>query len=815
MVNFENMITIWANLEFHKNGKKKKADNTTFPKGWNKTKISLYDDRYTKYRAVLTGRINNIIVVDFDTPKNNELDGIKFYHDNYDLFKDTFIEKSISGKGFHVYYKYNPLLKSMTRINGDNGLSIDILNEKGNNTSNMCIIGTPLNDNEIQDMPEEVITLFGFNINNTNDTNDTNEIEDNIETFNFEYEDLEKVKSLVEILTIKESDNRTSWINIGLCLFNILEDKKEAFNIWDRFSRLSKKYNASEIQEQWNSFKVNNKTIRSLKYYCKEYKIKFNLWKDEYNTKDKDLDINKIILKHNVNANLSCLLVSDYCDLDIAEWFLHEYENKFIYYDSKLYAYNDKYWEKHNGKTVIFNIISELFNKLKPIYDDIFNELKNDLNISSGVGKMWENSFKSCKKALKSNSNCNSVNEFISNRITKNEDLFDLNENLLCFTNGTYDLDLGIFRESNSLDYITLCTQYDYNESSQFEKDMVFEYLNKIMSDSKKLDILLLALASGLRGITMEKLFILTGSGRNSKDTLITYIMKAVLGNYYYLGNTSCITNIIKEGPNPALANLENKRFVVFNEPSEGQTIKISTIKYITGGNNINARGLYSSKTDISICPSMFLMCNDIPKLDTVDDAIKERLVIISFDSLFREADYFVENEVEVGKNDIFMADDSVKHKDFLSKIKLPFMNILLNYFKIFKNNGFKLGTLPDSIKNQNSKYLINSDEFTSWLNSSYIKTNDKNDIIKLKDIYNNYKQSDLYENLNKKEKRETNYSYLQEKIKKNPNLRIFYHLRKKINNITYDNILTNYKINDEDKENDCDESNYDHLRFS
>lgn len=812
MSQFDNMITIWANLKFHKNGKKMKADNKTFPKGWNKTQKSIIRDDI-KYKAVLTGRINNIIVIDFDVPKNNELDGIQFYHDNYELFKNTFIEKSISGKGYHVYYKYNPLFKSKNRINGDNGLSIDILNERGNNMPNMCIFGTPINNNEIQEMPEEVIKLFDIKseMKSKNNANNNN-LETEIEDLEKEYEDLEKVKGLINILTINESDNRDSWITIGMCLFNILEDKKEAFNIWDKFSRLSKKYNASDIQEQWNSFKDNKKTIKSLFYYCKNYKIKFNLWKKTY-LNQKELDLTKIYEENNFQEHTIKLLNSEYFDLDISEWFLKEYENQFIYYDNKIYAYNGKFWEKHSDKSIIFNIIGNLYNKLAPVYEKLIKDI--DVEYEQGHSTVKEylaNCLKLCKKKLKTTAGINSTNEFIINQITKNDNLFDLNENLLCFTNGTYDLDSGIFRESNPLDYITLCTQYDYYKSTQVEIDFVFEYLNKIMSCSKKRDILLLALASGLRGITMEKFFILTGAGRNSKDTLITYIMQNVLGTYYYLGNTGCITNIIKEGVNVALANLENKRFVVFNEPSEKETIKISTVKQLSGVNRINTRGLYSSKTDIAICPSMFLMCNDIPKLDTVDEAIKERLVIISFNSLFREADYFVENDVEVGKNDIFLADDSVKDKNFISKMKMPFMNILLDYFKILKNNGFKLGTLPDSIKNENKKYLINSDEFTSWLNSCYIKTNDKNDILKLKDIYKNYKQSDLYDNLNKNIKRETNFDYLKEKIKKNPNLRILYHERKQINGKDYRNILTNYKIN---TDNDEDYDDLDDLKFT
>ena len=800
---FANMITIPANLTFDKNGKKKTSKNT-FPTGWKKTKQSIVNDT-VKHKAVLTGKINNITVIDFDTPKDNELDAIEFFHSNYDLFKQTFIEQSVSGKGFHVYYKYNPLLKSITRAHGANGLSIDILGDDGNKNPNCCILGKPINNVEIIEMPQEVIDLLTNgkklnvedvegedvedNVDNVDNVEDVEDVEE------VELEDLEKVKSLVEILTVKESDDRTIWISIGRCLYNILEDKKEAFNIWDKFSRLSNKYDASEINEEWESFRPSKMSIGTIIYHCKKYKIKFNLWKKE-NKKGKKIDLSAVYKKHNAGKNIFTLTNSEYTDLDIAEWFISEYKDQFIYYDNKLFVYNGKVWEKHNDKTNIFNILSTLYQKLKPIYEDLQIEINKVDDVDDTISAFVSACEKNCKRALSTTSGCNSARDFIINRITTNTNLFDLNENLVCFSNGTYDLDLGVFRESSPLDYSTLSTHYDYHISSAQDKAMVFEYLNKIMSCPQKLNTLLLALCSGLRGVTFEKFIVLTGEGRNSKDTLITYIMKAVLGNYYYLGNTASITNIIKEGVSVGLSNLENKRFVVFNEPAKNETIKISTVKYISGTDCLNTRGLYSSKTDIPICPSMFMLCNDIPKLDHVDNAIKDRLVIISFDSLFKEADYFVEHDIEVGHNNIYLGDDSVKHKGFLSKMKLPFMNILLEYFKIFKGNGFKLGTLPDSIKNENNKYLINSDEFTCWLNSSYVKTKSKENIMKLKDLYKDYKSSDLYDNLTKKEKRECNYDVFQAKIKKNPNLRAFYHERKTVNGKDYRNILTNYTHN-------------------
>ena len=106
---------------------------------------------------------------------------------------------------------------------------------------------------------------------------------------------------------------------------------------------------------------------------------------------------------------------------------------------------------------------------------------------------------------------------------------------------------------------------------------------------------------------------------------------------------------------------------------------------------------------------------------------------------------------------------------------------------------------------------MITYDEFSSWLNDNYEKTNDKTDIIEVKDLFNNYKRSDLYENLIKKEKRNNNLSNFKDKLMKNPNLRLYYHERKKINNKDYRHILTNYKFKDDD---DDDDDN-DNLQFS
>ena len=72
-----------------------------------------------KVKCVLTGKINNIKVFDFDEP-NNEYHG---FIGKYPDFKDAFTIKT--SKGFHVYTKYNPDFITTTNTK----LGIDVRND--------------------------------------------------------------------------------------------------------------------------------------------------------------------------------------------------------------------------------------------------------------------------------------------------------------------------------------------------------------------------------------------------------------------------------------------------------------------------------------------------------------------------------------------------------------------------------------------------------------------------------------------------------------------------------------------------------------
>ena len=89
--------------------------------------------------------------------------------------------------------------------------------------------------------------------------------------------------------------------------------------------------------------------------------------------------------------------------------------------------------------------------------------------------------------------------------------------------------------------------------------------------------------------------------------------MKAI-GQYGYKIPSSTLLAPIKDGGNPQIANLDKKRFALAQEPDKNKAICSSTMKELTGDDNINTRKLYSEECEVKLTLSLFLECNELPK---------------------------------------------------------------------------------------------------------------------------------------------------------------------------------------------------------
>jgi phage/plasmid-associated DNA primase len=328
--------------------------------------------------------------------------------------------------------------------------------------------------------------------------------------------------------------------------------------------------------------------------------------------------------------------------------------------------------------------------------------------------------------------------------------------------------------------------------------------------EEKKLFLILLSLT--LVGKTIEKFIIMTGGGRNGKGVINEFNMK-MLGNYGYTCANAVLLSPIKDGANQSIRNMNNKRGIVYREPDSGTYSKINscTVKELTGGSEINARGLFASDTKTNLKGTHFLECNTKPDMSgDIDDAIIMRLIIIEFISTFTG------NKDDVNEtNNIYLGDDNLKESWWQEQHRCALFEILIDYWKMIKDDMNIEKFIPLNVKDRVKTYMSKSNKLMNWFNNNYEQVDDDKQVIVLRDVYQSYKDSEDFINLNKEERRKTTEKYVIEFFEKNPFTRKCFHLRDRRANIqeTFKksevrNILRSFKIRTPEEAEDPENCN-------
>lgn len=307
----------------------------------------------------------------------------------------------------------------------------------------------------------------------------------------------------------------------------------------------------------------------------------------------------------------------------------------------------------------------------------------------------------------------------------------DGNPYLLGFKNGVYDLKNNIFRKGDSNDYLTLSTGYDYIDyQDSVEVREIYEFLSKIVPNKKVLEYLLKVLGRSLLGINDEKFYIFTGlSGANGKSTLINFL-EYTLGDYMTAADVSLLTNnrALSSSASPDVIRLKGRRLVSFAEPEYGDNLKAGIIKAFSGGDSIIARELYKAPVSFKLQASMFMCCNDLPSINSVDGGATRRLRIIEFKSRFCD---------NPTKPNEFKIDPTIKEK--IKGWRPYFMSILIHYYKLYQEEFDKYGKIdePEDVKIATNKYKADNDKFDEYISESIEE--DTSSFETLKNIYNNF----------------------------------------------------------------------------
>lgn len=446
--------------------------------------------------------------------------------------------------------------------------------------------------------------------------------------------------------------------------------------------------------------------------------------------------------------------------------------DKFIYYDSKMYYFNGVYWEYDHNMIYIYNFIDKQFyGKLLHYYckhremivkqhslkDESKDELKTKLQPLEIFHKQISH--------LRQNKYRKTLTDDICNKLYDKTIVYNAKPNLFAFNNKIFDLANDSFIDPNPYDYISITCGYDYDDNYDINK--VKEYdtlLDTIFPNKDNKNYYLECLSTGLTGYQIENLFIATGQGGNGKGVINSQMLKTT-GNYGYKLSSSVLLNEIKEGANPQIANLHQKRFALSTEPSDKKIMCSSTLKELTGDKTINTRMAYSNNCVVLLCLSLFLECNSLPKMDEVNDAVERRIRTIPFVSSFKSPEDY---ERTLDKKNVFIGNPRYKTDEFIEEHKQALFHILTPLCKKFIEKGLVLSSMPSECKSASIDYLAQSDHIYEWVCEKYEKTDALDDFIYVKDMYEMFKGSSYFENLSKADKRKFTQKSFIENIKCN-----------------------------------------------
>lgn len=306
----------------------------------------------------------------------------------------------------------------------------------------------------------------------------------------------------------------------------------------------------------------------------------------------------------------------------------------------------------------------------------------------------------------------------------------DANPYLLGFKDGVYDFEKeGVFRKGKHDDYLTFSTGYEFTEYDPncTEVKDIYEFLGKIIPNKKVLEYLLKILGRSLIGIPDEHFYIFTGSGANGKSTLFNFLEDA-LGDYNTAVDVSLLTNnrALSSAASPDVIRTKGRRQLSFSEPEYGQSIKTGLMKALTGGDSIISRELYKAPISFKLQASLFLACNDLPNLSSIDGGTLRRVRVIEFKSKFCD---------NPKKTNEFHIDPDVKQKQRMWR---PFfMSILIHYYYLYQKELKETGKIeePEEVRFATNKYKNDNDKFNDFFEDC-VTYKDNYDILNIKTIY-------------------------------------------------------------------------------
>lgn len=520
---------------------------------------------------------------------------------------------------------------------------------------------------------------------------------------------------------------------------------------WSALSSLSVKADAEEL---WDNFEKRPKrdiSIRTIDSIAKKYKPKaYSDWRIKFevsticNSETNDA-IKMLLSSFNPKSpNRVC-----FTDSVFGQLFKALYGDKFVYCRDVIYHFNGVYWEADNKKhtniqlfintTFIADLKQWIRGKIS--YYNALNsedaETETDENQNNAKYLIfWTRLNLYVTEYLQTQKATEQLIKMVCSKICNQDQQWDLNPYMFVFKNCVFDLKEGKVTTPNPSDFMTTCCNWDYDTNYKCD-DKLEKLIQSIQPVEEVRNYLLSAYATGMVGVQNRNVYIFTGTGGNGKSVL-DELLFAMLGSYSYTLPKTFLTQPFKDGANPEVINLHNKRAVLVSEPDDKKTIVCSSLKAMSGDAKISSRRLYGEMETINIVATNFIECNTAPDLDEMNDAMTDRLGegVINFNSKFVKKSVWdsASDEERVGWAGV--QDVYFKSPEFQLAYRQNLFDILLKYVN-------KSVPVPASVIASSAVYLTKSDPIYPFLLENYVKS--EGGILKVKDFHSKFVNQNGY----------------------------------------------------------------------
>ena len=287
-------------------------------------------------------------------------------------------------------------------------------------------------------------------------------------------------------------------------------------------------------------------------------------------------------------------------------------------------------------------------------------------------------------------------------------DKVDGDINLIGVKNGVIDLKTCTFRVGNLDDIVTMSMGCEYNPDADCPifKEKTLEVLG---GEQEKFDCLMNILAYSLSGDQSEKIFSLFHGfvGNNGKSIILNTALE-LFGDYGTCARNSIMTKQ-KNDSQFANADLENKRFVWLDEPSQHDSIDSAKLKKLVGNDPITVEKKGIDPHKVKPTQHYFWGTNHLMGADDTGPSFWDRVVLFGCPNQY--------------------SNDRVKYPNALPEVvglgeeilkELPgILNLVLKYrVEFLKKRAAGLGKIeiPQSMRKAVDEYKEKEDQIANFI---------------------------------------------------------------------------------------------------